>query len=227
LEVCSSYGEIDTTLSKIDWRMAWAADSNIAKGLLSTLEMLKKSESRIVFITDGQEAPPINPNYRADFSILKDKVKGLIIGAGGLQAVPIPKFDSKGEQTGFYSEDDVPHRSTFGQSNLDPSQIEGFNARNAPFGSQAVTGSEHLTALNETYLEQLAVESGLGYVRLTDSQNLKIALQNPALAILKPVQVDIRWHSALLALLMLCIIYSPGPKQLLQLYLRIIKKKRS
>jgi mxaL protein len=226
LEVCSSYGEIDTALSKIDWRMAWAADSNIAKGLLSTLEMLKKSESRIVFITDGQEAPPVNPNYRADFSVLKGKVKGLIIGAGGLQAVPIPKFDSKGEQTGFYSEDDVPHRSTFGQSNLDPSQIEGYNARNAPFGSQEVTGSEHLTALHETYLEQLAVESGLGYTRLTDSQNLKIALQNPELAILKPVQIDIRWHSALLALFMLSIIYSPGPKQLLQFYMRIIKKQR-
>jgi len=217
LEVCSSYPEIDTAISKIDWRMAWAADSNIAKGLLSTLEMLKKSESAIVFITDGQEAPPVNPNYQADFSVLKGRAKGLIIGAGGLQPVPIPLFDQNGKQQGFYAEQDVPHRSTFGQSNLDPSQIEGYDARNAPFGSKAVSGNEHLTALRETYLEKLAAESGLGYVRLTDLENLIPALETPKLAVSKIAPVDIRWQPASLALLMLCLIYSPNLKRLLRL----------
>ena len=56
----------------------------------------------------------------------------------------------------------MPHRSSFGQSNLDPSQIKGYNERNAPFGSEAATGNEHLTALHETYLEKLGAESGLG-----------------------------------------------------------------
>lgn len=209
LEVCSAYTEINTAISKVDWRMAWAADSNIAKGLLSTLEMLQKSDSSVIFITDGQEAPPVNPNYQADFSTVKGQVKGMIIGAGGLQAVPIPKFDSLGKQTGFYARDDVPHRSTFGQSNLDPSQIKGYNARNAPFGSEAATGNEHLTALHETYLEKLAAESGLAYARLTDLKNLNQALQNPTLAIEKVVQTDIRWQPALLALLLLSLVYLP------------------
>lgn len=217
LEVCSSYAELDTAISKIDWRMAWAADSNIAKGLLNTLDMLKKSESAIVFITDGQEAPPVNPNYQAEFSVLKGRAKGLIVGTGGLQPVPIPLFDQKGEQHGFYTEQDVPHRSTFGQSNLDPSQIEGYNARNAPFGSKAVSGTEHLTALRETYLEKLAAESGLGYARLSDLENLITALATPNLAVSKTVPVDIRWQPASLALLMLCLIYSPNLKRLLRL----------
>jgi len=210
LEVCSAYTEIDTTLSKIDWRMAWAADSNIAKGLLSTLEMLQKSDSSVIFITDGQEAPPVNPNYQADFSALTAPAKGMIIGVGGLQAVPIPKFDSQGRQTGFYAHDDVPQRSSFGQSNLDPAQIKGYNARNAPFGSEAATGNEHLTALQETYLEKLGAESGLAYARLTDLQNLSRALQNPKLATEKMVQTDIRRQPALLALLMLSLVYLPG-----------------
>jgi mxaL protein len=209
LEVCSAYTEIDTAISKIDWRMAWAADSNIAKGLLSTLEMLQKSDSSVIFMSDGQEAPPVNPNYQADFSTVKGQAKGMIIGVGGLQAVPIPKFDSQGKQTGFYSQDDVPHRSTFGQSNLDPSQIEGYNARNAPFGSNAATGNEHLTALQETYLERLGAESGLAYSRLTDLQNLSPALKNPKLATEKVVQTDIRRQPALLALLMLSLVYLP------------------
>ena len=211
LEVCSAYTEIDTAIGKVDWRMAWAADSNIAKGLLSTLDMLQKSDSSVIFITDGQEAPPVNPNYQTDFSSVKGQAKGMIIGVGGLQAVPIPKFDSLGKQTGFYSHDDVPHRSSFGQSNLDPSQIKGYNARNAPFGSEAATGNEHLSALQETYLEKLAAESGLTYARLTDLKNLNQALQNPKLATEKIVQTDIRWQPALFALLLLCLVYLPKP----------------
>ena len=209
LEVCSAYTEIDTALSKVDWRMAWAADSNIAKGLLSTLEMLQKSDSSVIFITDGQEAPPVNPNYQADFSSLKGQAKGMIIGVGGMQTVPIPKFDSQGKQTGFYNQDDVPHRSSFGQSNLDPAQIKGYNARNAPFGSETASGNEHLTALHETYLEKLSAESGLTYARLTDLHSLSLALKNPKLATEKVVQTDIRWQPALLALLMLSLVYLP------------------
>ncbi|MGR9088211.1 MAG: vWA domain-containing protein, partial [Gammaproteobacteria bacterium] len=172
LEVCSSYAEIDTVIGQLDWRMAWAADSNIAKGLLNTLEMLKDNGSAVIFMTDGQEAPPVNPRYRADFSAVKGRQKGMIVGVGGLQAVPIPKFDERGEPAGYYTEDDVPQRSSFGESNLDPSQIEGYNARNAPFGSAAVKGSEHLSALNESYLESLAAEAGLHYARLKDSGQL-------------------------------------------------------
>ncbi|NOT84295.1 MAG: VWA domain-containing protein [Methylococcaceae bacterium] len=209
LEVCHSFAEIDAAISHIDWRMAWAADSNIAKGLLSTLDMLQNSDSQIIFITDGQEAPPVNPNYRADFSTLKNKAKGLILGAGGLAAVPIPKFDEQGKANGFYTVDDVPHRSSFGQSNLDPSQIEGYNARNAPFGSAAVKGTEHLTALHEDYLKQLATESGLAYARLTDLAALQETLQTGSLAIEKPVATDVRWQPALLALAMLALIYWP------------------
>jgi mxaL protein len=164
----------------------------------------------VIFITDGQEAPPVNPSYQADFSTVKGQAKGMIIGVGGLQAVPIPKFDSQGKSTGFYTQDDVPYRSSFGQSNLDPSQIKGYNARNAPFGSEAATGNEHLTALHETYLEKLSAESGLAYSRLTDLQNLSLALKNPKLATLIVIQTDIRWQPALLALLMLSLVYLPG-----------------
>ncbi|MEQ1635905.1 MAG: vWA domain-containing protein [Methylococcales bacterium] len=209
IEVCQSFAEIDAAISHIDWRMAWAADSNIAKGLLNTLEMLQKQDGGIIFITDGQEAPPVNPSYRADFSALKGKAKGLILGAGDLAAVPIPKFDADGKPNGVYAQDDVPHRSTFGQNNLDPSQIEGYNARNAPFGSAVVKGNEHLTSLHEDYLQQLSAESGLAYARLTDLETLQKTLQTSALATAKPVATDVRWQPAILALAMLLLVYWP------------------
>jgi len=209
LEVCSAFGEIDSAINAVDWRMAWAADSSISKGLFSTLEMLQKNSSAIIFITDGQEAPPINPKYQPDFSTVVGKVKGMIVGAGGLQAVPIPKFDSNGKQTGFYNADDVPHRTSFGESNLDPASIEGYNARNAPFGSTATSGSEHLSALHETYLQQLSAQSGLAYTRLSDTENLYQALQNAQLAKSQVSQVDVRWRMASLALLLLAVVYFP------------------
>jgi mxaL protein len=126
IEVCQGFNEIDTALAQVDWRMAWAADSRIASGLLNTLQMLEKLDSHVIFITDGQEAPPVNPRYRSDFAAVKGKAKGMVIGAGGLQAVPIPKFNNKGEPDGFYRPDDVPHRSTFGESDLNPEKSKAI-----------------------------------------------------------------------------------------------------
>lgn len=209
LDVCGSYAEIDAAIAKVDWRMAWAADSNIAQGLKNTLEMLQGRDSALVFITDGHEAPPINPRYRADFSALKGKARGLLAGVGGLTAAPIPKFDAEGKAAGFYGEDDVPQRSSFGESNLDPSQIEGYDARNAPFGRAKVAGNEHLSALHETYLQELALEAGLGYARLGDVDALLAAVRRPEFAKARKVAVDVRWQPASFALLATALAYLP------------------
>ncbi len=78
VEVCGNFSAIDAALARIDWRMAWAADSNIAKGLYNTLQLLTTLEAEarlparlsLVFFTDGHEAPPINPSYAPDFAEL-------------------------------------------------------------------------------------------------------------------------------------------------------------
>lgn len=209
IDVCAGYSEIDAAIAALDWRMAWAADSRIAAGLLNTMEMLHNihSDSNLIFITDGQEAPPINPRYRSDFSAVKSKLKGMLVGVGGLQPVPIPKFNSKGEPAGFYSADDVPQRSTFGESDLNPESIKGYNARNAPFGSEATAGNEHLSSLHESYLQQLAVEAGLYYHRLSTLDALSDALQIQDFAVQKQIAVDVRRQWAVVALLLCALIY--------------------
>ncbi|MBU2569945.1 MAG: VWA domain-containing protein [Gammaproteobacteria bacterium] len=207
VEVCSGFAEIDAAIAALDWRMAWAADSRIAKGLLNTLEMRRDCGSRLVFMTDGQEAPPVNPRYRSDFSGVKDSLKGLLVGVGGMEPAPIPKYNSRGEREGFYKADDVPHRSTFGLSNLNPEEIEGYNARNAPFGSEAAAGNEHLSYLHEAYLQQLSAESGLHYHRLTGSQPLVEALQAADMAEQRQVETDVRWRAALAALVLLVAVF--------------------
>lgn len=210
IEVCSGYNEISAALEKLDWRMAWAADSRIAGGLLSTLAMLPKSNAGLLFMTDGHEAPPPNPRYKPDFSGVRNKHKGMIVGVGGLARVAIPKFNAKGQLEGVYGLDDVPHRSTFGESDLNPEAIQGYNARNAPFGNETVSGEEHLTQLHETYLQQLSGEAGLGYHRLTDVDALMQSLNAAGLAVTVRAESDQRWQPALAALLLLALVYCPA-----------------
>lgn len=207
VEVCSGYAELQKAIADLDWRMAWAADSRIGAGLLNTLRMLTNKDTALVFISDGQEAPPLNPRYRTDFTDVKGKLKGLILGAGGLQPVPIPKFDSRGQRDGVYGPDDVPQRSSFGISDLNPESIEGYDARNAPFGRHAAVGNEHLTALQEHYLRQLALETGLHYQRLTGGEALAQAVKVPEYALTVVADADIRWRYALPILLLLLAIF--------------------
>ncbi|MDD1620796.1 MAG: VWA domain-containing protein [Methylococcaceae bacterium] len=207
IEVCSGYAELDKSIDSLDWRMAWAADSRIAGGLLNAMSLLRGKETTLLFISDGQEAPPLNSRYRTDFAEVKGKLKGLIVGAGGLQPVVIPKFDAKGQRMGVYGPDDVPHRSSFGESDLNPEKIEGYDARNAPFGKHAATGSEHLSALQEGYLQQLAAETGLAYHHLQTEAGLEIAIKSPEFALITDSEADIRGYYVLLVLLLLLSIF--------------------
>lgn len=207
VEVCSAYAELQQAIAGLDWRMAWAADSRIGTGLLNTLRMLTDKDTALVFISDGQEAPPLNPRYRTDFTDVKGKLKGLILGVGGLQPVPIPKFNSQGQRDGVYGPDDVPQRSSFGISDLNPESIEGYDARNAPFGKHAAVGNEHLSALQEDYLRQLALETGLHYQRLTGGEALVQAVKVPENALTVVADADIRWRYSLPILLLLLAIF--------------------
>ncbi len=209
LELCSSRFEIDRVIDAIDWRMAWAADSRISKALYRAIDMLIPRHTQLVFLTDGQEAPPVNPRYRTDFSDVKGKIKGMIIGVGGLNNVPIPKYNSRGEQTGFYSVDDVPHRSTFGIPGRMPTNAGNFHARNAPFGGARVKGDQHLSRLYEEYLQQLSQDAGLAYHRLETFTQLNQALQRQDFAEKKTIQEDVRKYSALIALFLLVLVYLP------------------
>jgi mxaL protein len=208
VETCEGYPAIAAALDKLDWRMAWAADSRIAAGLFSTLDTLSRyADARLLFITDGQEAPPINPRYRTNFDPVRGRMKGVLVGAGGLTPKPIPKFDEQGRRLGFVEPDEVPHRSTFGLSELPPEEIEGYHARNAPFGNAPAAATEHLSALREDYLRRLAGETGLDYHRLESDEGLHHALVRPEFAGRREVVVDARGLPAAFALAALAVAY--------------------
>lgn len=194
IELCANYGELSTMLASIDWRMTWEEKSEVAKGVFRSLELLRgfKQPARLVFVTDGHEAPPINPDVKPTFAGKPGAVKGLVVGVGGAQPVPIPKLDADGRQHGFWKAEEVMNTDSF---RADADQREGRSA---------AAGTEHLSSLKEDYLRGLADETGLQYVKLEPGSGLARALTSGTMGIARTQDTDIRWLFALGALAALC-----------------------
>ncbi len=181
IEICANHSELLSMLNNIDWRMTWEARSEVAKGIYKSIHLLKEfeQETRLIFLTDGHEAPSINPDLPPRYPDLKGDVSGLIVGVGGEKLVPIPKFDQTGRQQAYWTMDeilrvDVHHKDK---------------------------NTVHLSSLRETYLERLADKTGLTYYRLDNAENLAEQMKNKILSIPKIITTDMRWLLALGSLL--------------------------
>jgi len=205
VEVCANLSELRSTLARIDGRMAWSGNSEVAKGLHSATDVAKQlpGSPSLVFVTDGHEAPPLSPLHRPNFDDKPGDVVGVIVGVGGLRPSPIPKSDPAGRPLGFWQADEVAQADLYGPgrgaSVSGERMTEDASATPVP-ALGATPGSEHLSALREPYLRLLGRERGLTFARLDSPEALASALTAPALA--KPTQVraDVRIPLALLAL---------------------------
>lgn len=190
--VCADFAPLDGAIANLDWRMAWEGDSYIAFGLYSGIALAGPLGADLLFFTDGQEAPPLPASGIPPFEGDAGAVRGLIVGVGGTTPVPIPKFDRDGREVGFYGMDDVPQENRHGLPPTNSELREGFHARNAPWGGEAASGEEHLSAVRTEHLEALAAKTGLAYVPLADAA----ALAGSVAAHARPRPVPGTWDSA-------------------------------
>jgi mxaL protein len=172
VEVCGNYDALESAFSDINWRMAWQADSYVAKGLYSAIDIASSIKSDLIFLTDGQEAPPLPYTGTPPFPGKVGDVKGLIVGVGGQQKSPIPKYDEDGRQIGVYGPSDVPQDNRIGQAPPGADKREGYNPRNAPFGAMPEGGDEHLSSVRSAHLKDLARNTGLTYTELQKTPGL-------------------------------------------------------
>lgn len=210
-EICASFAAIDGAIDTLNWRMAWEGDSYVARGIDSALEAADSLKADLVFLTDGQEAPPQPTARLPGFSVEPGKVHGLLVGVGGLEPAPIPKFDDDGREIGFYSEADVPQENRSGPPPADAPSRAGWDPRNAPWGGEAASGTEHLSSLREDHLRAIAARTGLAYARLDTAPRLIADVM--AATSLRPVRtsVDTAAIPAALALLALLAVYAAWP----------------
>jgi mxaL protein len=215
IEVCANLSELRSTLAQIDSRMAWSGNSEIAKGLHSAIGIAKQLPDKpsLVFVTDGQEAPPLNPNYRPSFDDKPGEVPGLIVGVGDLLPSPIPKTDPEGRPLGFWRADEVAQTDLRSQGRGASVRGEALVDEQAGAAAPrlgATPGFEHLSSLREGYLRLLAGEQGMVFLRLQSREGLAEALMSPALARPAPVRTGGRTLLAGLAFCLLLARYA-GP----------------
>lgn len=219
MEVCSHFGALDETIAHLDWRMAWAADSFIINGLFSAvtqtakLNAQQKNTMRLAFISDGHQAPPINPDYAPKFEGKPGEIKGYLFGVGGATPARIPKMDADNNVSAYWELDEVMRYATFGVSKKTQSVLDMENehhGRNSPHGKNpAEQTNAHLSALDESNLKALSKEVGMDYLRLSDMHNMADVLTKNEMATKRTSQTDLRAWFALPALVLLLLFFVP------------------
>lgn len=164
-EVCENFAAIDGAIAALDWRMAWEGDSYVARGVHSAVTLAASVNSDLVFLTDGQEAPPLAGGAMPPFDGAGD-TRGVLVGVGGAEPVPIPKYNEDGREIGFFDEADVPQENRMGPPPEDAPSRAGYNARNAPWGAEVAGGTEHLSSMKAAHLQALAAQTSLAFAPL-------------------------------------------------------------
>ena len=188
IEVCSNYNDLLASLDRIDGRMRWGNASEISKGLFWAMRGARDvgSHPRVLFLTDGQEAPPVDGEGLAMFDDLKrGDIGGWLIGVGGYTPRPIPRTDADGRPIGFWHADEVVQRDV------------------QTAGHAAVATHEHLSEVREPYLRNLAREVGFEYLHMNSLDSIREAMLHPRFAEQRRAPTDFAWLAAVAALLTL------------------------
>ncbi|CAB3799430.1 hypothetical protein LMG28614_04964 [Paraburkholderia ultramafica] len=194
VEVCNNYDALRVSLDGIDGRMRWTNWSRIAEGGVYSAVRVAQDVGQgaaVVFITDGQEAPPVPPSRALMRDINSARIKGWLIGVGGDQPAAIPKTNGDGNQVGYWQAEDV------------------IQVPATPGSDRPAETHEELSELRGQYLGSVAEQTGLGYRRLWTTTALGDAMVDQRFAHREPVPTDLRWCPALFALLLLAGRFAP------------------
>ena len=214
VEICEHYRAMSDMLGKIDWRMAWAARSEVAKGLYSGLDAARQAENdaRLVFLTDGHEAPPLHRSIRPLYRGEPGSVAGFIGGIGGTLPERIPHLNDEGDVVGYWRPDEVMQVDMYSlgrNTSEDGEPLVGVSMAN--IARRIALGQEHLSSLREQYLRALAEETGLAYVRVDSPSRFLNILLDEKYARRTPINSDLGWIPAALAFVCLayCFVVRP------------------
>ena len=194
IEVCANYGDLLATLARIDGRMRWGNASEISKGVFWAMRAAKSLDGKpaLVFITDGQESPPVGESGAPLFDDLAPgQIHGWLAGVGGPAPMPIPRSDAEGHPIGYWRAQDVIQRSP---------------------GAGRPPSREQLSELRDGHLRALATQVGFDYATLADASTLAGLMRDPRLARRVAVPTDVSWLPAVAALFLLAWHFRPDAR---------------
>lgn len=171
LETCAHLTTMWQTVDHLEWRMASRGNSNIRLGLQSIASSLVTASSpmNIVFITDGNEAPPLNIITKTTLSGWQHTTDWLLVGVGDLKPSPIPKLDANGQTKGYWSLYSVK---------MAPGVAVNDGSNSARDETYATAAYEYyLSKLDDSYMQELAEDIEGRYLRAPSPETLAKAMQ--------------------------------------------------
>ena len=172
INICDNYSAINSTIQHLDWRSVWSGNSRIREGLTNLARLIRSfpQSARVVFLTDGEEAPRLHTFNTRDLSQFQGEADWLMVGIGSEEGSAIPKYDSENQLIGFWSVDSFalqPGIAQISESNI--------GARN---DSIAFSESDrYVSKLNEKYLMEITSMIKGQYIK-GDSVNNVISKMN-------------------------------------------------
>ena len=172
INICDNYSAVNSTIQHLDWRSVWSGNSRIREGLSNLARLIRSfpQSARVVFLTDGEEAPRLHTFNTRDLSQFQGEADWLMVGIGSEEGSAIPKYDSENQLIGFWSVDSFalqPGIAQISESNI--------GARN---DSIAFSESDrYISKLNEKYLIEITSMIKGQYVK-GDSVNSVVSKMN-------------------------------------------------
>jgi mxaL protein len=203
IEVCENFGVIQDTLNHLEWRMAWRGSSHLRLGLIDAgrVSLTLPEPTKIIFLTDGDEAAPLNAITKVDLHPMQGSNSWLLVGIGSQEPSPVPKFNSKDEVIGYWSQY---------ATKIEPSQIVNEDSVGKRDDSIATDPHEYyLSALREDYLKEVVSDINANYVRADSQVKLLAAINKLPSAGKSPTFVETGWIFALLSALFVIADYLP------------------
>ena len=189
VEKCKNYDELMDTISKLEWRMAWKGNSRITFGIKSAAKMQDSLNfpSKILFFTDGDEAPKVNAINRVNLDDFNLGEELIFVGIGGDVPVPVKRYNSRNMYVGYWGSDiydSLPGAT--GSRNSDSGKDE-------PDPSVASADYErYLSKLYEEYLISLSEQIKSQYIKgqLSDKFTNEILNNRPNKKIESEFQIE-------------------------------------
>lgn len=159
IEVCENFSNINTTISKLDWRATWSGNTRIRESVVNLARLIRSfpESAQVIYFTDGEEAPKLHVFNTRDLEQFQGGNDWLFVGIGSDEGAPIPKYDNKNQLIGYWSNDSFalqPGIAQISESNI--------GVRDNKVASGAT--DRYMSKLDSEYLEKLAKEIGGLYI---------------------------------------------------------------
>ena len=163
IEICENFSAINSTVYHLDWRSTWSGNTRIRESMINLARLIRSfpESAQVIYFTDGEEAPKLHIFNTRDLSQFQGGNDWLLAGVGTLEGTAIPKYDSKNQLIGYWSNESFalqPGIAQISQSNI--------GTRNDSVASGV--SDRYLSRLDEQYLVDLSKEIKGQYVRATN-----------------------------------------------------------